>query len=78
MVRKVMGNDSRSERERIMVGMSRDRRVCICSWCTVITSPWLDKTASITSKVEVGGMDENRTKAGFSPVTRRLRSLKTC
>jgi hypothetical protein len=43
----------------------------------VITWLWFDKTASITSNVEVEGIDENRTKLGFSPVTRRLRSLKT-
>jgi hypothetical protein len=39
---------------------------------------WFDKIASITSKIDVEGSEDSRTNVGFSPVTRRLRSLKTC
>lgn len=72
MILKVTGNDSRSERERMIVGISKVRRTYICSWWVVIIRPWFAKTASIISSVDVGGKDENRTKFGFSPVTRRL------
>jgi hypothetical protein len=48
-----------------------------CSGCEVMIRPWFDNIASISSSVEADGIDEKRMNVGFSPVTRRLRSLKT-
>lgn len=77
MIRTVTGNDSRSDKERIIIGINSERSIWTCSGCVDITLPWFDRIASISSRIDVDGIDENRIKVGFSPVTSRLRSLNT-
>jgi hypothetical protein len=78
MIRSVIGKDNRSDRERMIVGMSKERRTRVCSACVAMILAWLDNIASITSRVVVDGNGENRMKVVFSPVRRKFKSLKTC
>lgn len=75
MMRTVTANDRRSDKERIMSGISWDRTICICSGCVVMIALWFDNTASISSSVEAGGSAENRMKTGFSPTISETRSV---
>jgi hypothetical protein len=78
MIRTVTGKDRRSDNDRMIIGSSKERRIWTCSRCVEVILLWFDRIASISSSAEVEGIEENLMKAGFSPVMRRLRSLKTC
>jgi len=77
-MRRVTGNESRSESERMIMGMSSVWSMWACSACVDTIRPWFDKIASMSSRVDVDGIEANRIEVGFSPLTRRFRSLKTC